>query len=82
MTTSHVREQLQTTLGDAHHIERLLPPGGMSRLFPATERSLDRQVVIKLLALEYASGVTRRALRIFSFKMTTRSWLFLVWRAG
>ncbi len=38
--------------------ERELPPGGMSRLFLATERSLDRRVVIKLLPPEYASEVS------------------------
>jgi eukaryotic-like serine/threonine-protein kinase len=58
VATSDARDQLQTTLGDAYHIERELPPGGMSRLFLATERSLDRQVVIKLLPPEYASEVS------------------------
>jgi serine/threonine-protein kinase len=53
-----VREQLQHTLGDAYRVERELTPGGMSRLFLATERSLDRQVVIKLLPPEYASEVS------------------------
>jgi eukaryotic-like serine/threonine-protein kinase len=50
-----VRDQLEAVVGDAYHIERELPPGGMSRLFLATERSLDRRVVIKLLPPEYAS---------------------------
>jgi tetratricopeptide (TPR) repeat protein len=36
-------------------VERELAPGGMSRLFLATERSLDRQVVVKLLPPELAS---------------------------
>ncbi len=53
-----VRDQLQATLGDAYYIERELTPGGMSRLFLATERSLDRKVVIKLLPPEYASEVS------------------------
>ncbi len=58
MGTSDLRDQLQLVLGDAYRIERELPPGGMSRLFLATERSLDRQVVIKLLPPEYASEVS------------------------
>ena len=37
-----LREQLQAVLGDTYRIERELPPGGMSRLFVATERSLER----------------------------------------
>jgi eukaryotic-like serine/threonine-protein kinase len=58
MAAADVRDQLQTTLGDVYTIERELPPGGMSRLFLATERSLDRQVVIKLLPPEYASEIS------------------------
>ncbi len=53
-----LREQLQATLGDAYVIERELSPGGMSRLFLATESSLERQVVIKLLPPETASEVS------------------------
>ena len=45
-------------LGDAYRVERELPPGGMSRLFLATERSLDRQVVVKVLPPELASEVS------------------------
>ncbi len=58
MATSDLRDQLQATLGNAYRLERELPPGGMRRLFLATERSLDRQVVIKLLPPEYASEVS------------------------
>jgi eukaryotic-like serine/threonine-protein kinase len=53
-----VRDQLEALVGDAYRIERELPPGGMSRLFLATECSLDRRVVIKLLPPEYASEVS------------------------
>jgi serine/threonine-protein kinase len=45
-------------LGDAYRIERELGGGGMSRLFLATEASLRRQVVIKLLPPEFASDVS------------------------
>ncbi len=55
---SDLSERVQSVLGDAYHIERELPPGGMSRLFLATERSLDRQVVVKILPPELASEVS------------------------
>ncbi|HJU65411.1 MAG TPA: protein kinase, partial [Gemmatimonadaceae bacterium] len=52
---TQLQHQLQATLGDSYDIERELPPGGMSRLFLATERALDRKVVVKLLPPEFAS---------------------------
>jgi eukaryotic-like serine/threonine-protein kinase len=56
--SANLRDQLQAALGDAYTIERELEGGGMSRLFLATERSLDRPVVIKLLPPELASEVS------------------------
>jgi eukaryotic-like serine/threonine-protein kinase len=53
-----VRDRLQAVLGDAYAVERELGAGGMSRLFLATERSLDRRVVVKLLPPELASEVS------------------------
>jgi serine/threonine-protein kinase len=50
--------RLQTVLGDAYTIERELGGGGMSHVFLATERRLDRQVVIKLLPPDVAGGVS------------------------
>lgn len=50
-------------MGDAYHIERELGGGGMSRLFLATEASLHRQVVIKLLPPEFASDVSATRFR-------------------
>ncbi len=50
--------QLQTALGDTYHVERELGGGGMSRLFLATEASLNRRVVVKLLPPEFASEVS------------------------
>jgi serine/threonine protein kinase/tetratricopeptide (TPR) repeat protein len=44
-----VRDQLQKTLGDAYTIERELGGGGMSRVFVATEASLGRRVVVKVV---------------------------------
>ena len=50
-----LHDRLQSALGDGYAIERELTPGGMSRLFLATERSLDRPVVVKLLPPELTS---------------------------
>jgi eukaryotic-like serine/threonine-protein kinase len=58
MATTDLTDRVQSVLGDAYRVERELPPGGMSRLFLATERSLDRQVVIKVLPPELASEVS------------------------
>ncbi len=55
---SDLLARLQAALGDAYHIEKELGGGGMSRLFLATEASLHRQVVIKLLPPEFASEVS------------------------
>jgi len=46
---SDLRQQLQSTLGNAYTIERELGGGGMSRVFLAEEVRLGRQVVLKLL---------------------------------
>src|SRR6266704_2474000 len=50
--------RLQRAVGDAYRIEKELGGGGMSRLFLATEASLHRPVVIKLLPPEFASDVS------------------------
>src|SRR5690242_18222472 len=50
--------RLQRAVGDAYRIERELGGGGMSRLFLATEASLHRTVVIKLLPPEFTSEVS------------------------
>src|SRR5215203_4182201 len=55
---TELRDRLQTALGDAYTIERELGGGGMSHVFLATERRLDRQVVIKLLPPDVAGGVS------------------------
>ena len=43
-------EQLDRALGSAYAVERELGGGGMSRVFVAHERTLDRRVVVKVLA--------------------------------
>ncbi|MGH7711432.1 MAG: serine/threonine-protein kinase, partial [Gemmatimonadaceae bacterium] len=57
MTDGLLRE-VQELIGDAYEIERELGGGGMSRVFLATERSLGRRVVIKVLPPEMVSGVS------------------------
>ena len=52
-----LRQQLQNALGDAYAIERELSGGGMSSVFVADERRLNRKVVIKLLSPELTAGV-------------------------
>jgi len=53
-----LREQLQTSLGDAYALERELGGGGMSRVFVAWEPALGRRVVVKMLAPELAQGLS------------------------
>ena len=54
---SELWDRLQSLLGDGYRVERELPGGGMSRLFLATDRSLDRSVVVKVLPPELAGEV-------------------------
>ncbi len=45
-----LREQLDRTLGSAYAVEEELGGGGMSRVFVARDTTLERRVVIKVLA--------------------------------
>src|SRR4030095_14702275 len=49
-----LRERLESALGEVFSIERERGGGGMSRVFLARERALDRQVVVKVLHPELA----------------------------
>jgi hypothetical protein len=53
-----LRDQLQSTLGAACTLTRELGGGGMSRVFVARDVTLDRDVVVKVLAPELAAGVS------------------------
>ena len=53
-----IRDQLQNTLSGSYTLERELGGGGMSRVFVATETSLQRKVVVKVLPPELAAGVS------------------------
>ncbi len=55
--------ELRAALGDAYVLERELTGSGMSRVFVATEKALNRQVVVKVLPPELAAGVNRERFR-------------------
>ena len=48
-TPDPVGAELQEALGSAYELQRELAGGGMSRVFLATERALNRDVVVKVL---------------------------------
>jgi len=58
-----LRDQLQSTLGDAYRIERELAAGGMARVFVAQETTLGRRVVVKTLSPELAGAVSTERFR-------------------
>ena len=51
------QDRLQQSIDADYQIERELGGGGMSRVFVATERALQRRVVIKVLPPELSAGV-------------------------
>ena len=60
---SSLSDALQRSIGPGFRVERELGGGGMSRVFLATDLSLDRQVVIKVLSPELAEGVSAERFR-------------------
>ena len=56
-------DELQRALHGVYVLQRELAGGGMSRVFVATEVSLQRDVVIKVLPPELAAGVNRERFR-------------------
>ena len=55
--------KLRDAFEPAYILEHELTGGGMSRVFLATERALNRKVVIKVLPPELAAGVNRERFR-------------------
>src|SRR2546422_8256863 len=55
--------RLHAALGPAYRVDRELGGGGMSRVFLARERELERQVVVKVLPPEMAAGVNAERFR-------------------
>jgi serine/threonine-protein kinase len=56
--TADLREQLQESLAGEYVLQDELPRGGMSRVFLALERSLNRKVVLKVLDPELAATLS------------------------
>ena len=61
--TPDLRATLEKTLGDVYLFERELGGGGMSRVFLAEDRTLERQVVVKVLQQDMAAGVSSERFR-------------------
>jgi serine/threonine protein kinase len=60
VTTPHpIDDQLRKTLGEGYELKRELTGGGMSHVYVAIERALNREVVVKVLPQELAAGVNR-----------------------
>src|ERR1700735_3031103 len=53
-----LQAQIQSALGASYSVERELGGGGMSLVFVATEASLGRRVVVKILPQEMGEGVS------------------------
>ncbi len=58
-----LQEQLESALGPSYTIERELGGGGMSRVFVAHDRTLNRKVVVKLLRPELGGSVNTERFR-------------------
>jgi predicted Ser/Thr protein kinase len=56
-------DEIKASFAAGYDLERELLGGGMSRVFLATERALNRKVVIKVLPPELAAGVNRERFR-------------------
>src|SRR5918992_924503 len=56
--TVDLRQDVQEIVGGTYELQRELGGGGMSRLFLATDRSLRRPVVIKVLPPERTSAIS------------------------
>ena len=55
---TNLLDQLTSSLSGTYTIEREIGGGGMSRVFVAQEKRLNRRVVVKVLAPELAAGIS------------------------
>src|SRR5215211_240985 len=62
-TETDLRELLKTTLGGAYTFERELGGGGMSRVFVATDTTLGRRVVVKVLPPDLSGAISAERFR-------------------
>jgi len=53
-----LREDLQRSVGSAYSLSREIAGAGMSRVFVAHERALNRRVVFKVLAPELSADLS------------------------
>ena len=53
-----LRDDLQTSLGQAYTLEREIGGGGMSRVYLAEDTALHRRIVVKVLSPELAGDVS------------------------
>jgi TolB-like protein/Tfp pilus assembly protein PilF len=53
-----LRADLERTLGDTYVFEREIVGGNMSRVFVAMDRSLGREIIVKVLSLEVAADLS------------------------
>jgi eukaryotic-like serine/threonine-protein kinase len=53
-----LRATLERTLGDTYRFERELGGGGMSRVFLAIDRTLGREIIVKVLSSEVAADLS------------------------
>ena len=60
---SSLAEQIRETLGSSFTVERELGGGGMSRVFVAFDQTLERRVVVKVLAPELMADVNAERFR-------------------
>ena len=60
---SSLAEQIRETLGSSFTVERELGGGGMSRVFVAYDQTLERRVVVKVLAPELMADVNAERFR-------------------
>jgi serine/threonine-protein kinase len=58
-----LRDTLDSEISGSYTIERELGGGGMSRVFVATEKLLDRRVVLKVLPEDVAAGISAERFR-------------------
>ncbi|HMA24798.1 MAG TPA: serine/threonine-protein kinase, partial [Gemmatimonadaceae bacterium] len=58
MSTGELRTRLQAALGASYTLERELGGGGMSRVFVASDATLRRSIVVKMLSPDLAADVS------------------------
>ncbi|MGH7560798.1 MAG: protein kinase domain-containing protein [Gemmatimonadales bacterium] len=63
MNVPDLQDELATALGPSYRVTRELGAAGMSRVFVVEERSLEREIVVKVLPPELAAGLSTERFR-------------------